>query len=49
VSIKRITESTVESAALTWFEGLGYKVLYGPDIAPGEPKAERDNYEQVIL
>lgn len=43
------SESTVESAALSWFEGLGYQVINGPDIAPGEPKAERESYEQVIL
>jgi hypothetical protein len=26
-------ESTVEEAALAWFESLGYAMLYGPDIA----------------
>jgi hypothetical protein len=35
------TESIVEDAALAWLEGLGYAVLHGPDIAAGEPKAER--------
>ena len=32
-----------------WFEGLGYAVLHGPDIAPGEPAAERATYGEVVL
>ena len=43
------TESVVEQAALAWLEGLGYRVLHGPDIAPGEPAAEREDYGQVVL
>jgi type I restriction enzyme R subunit len=43
------TESIVEEAALAWLEGLGYAVLHGPDIAPGEPFAEREDYGQVVL
>jgi type I restriction enzyme R subunit len=45
------TESLVEEAALAWLEGLGYKVLHGPDIAAGEPGAERNdpNYRDVVL
>jgi len=45
----RFTESTVEQAALAWFETLGYTILSGPEIAPGELQAERDNYGQVVL
>ncbi len=37
----RFTESIVEEAALAWLEGLGYTILHGPEIAPGEPFAER--------
>ena len=37
----RFAESTVEGAALEWLAGLGYQVLPGPDIGPGEPGAER--------
>jgi|GEM_PF-5065468 len=33
----KVCESTVEPATLEWFEGLGYNVLSGPQIAPGEP------------
>lgn len=43
------TESVVEEAALAWLECLGYKLYSGLEIAPGEPKAERDTYNQVIL
>ena len=43
------TESVIEQAALAWLEALGYGVLHGPEIAPGEPAAERENYEQVIV
>jgi hypothetical protein len=32
-----LTESVVESAALTWLESLGWTVTHGPEIAPGEP------------
>jgi type I restriction enzyme, R subunit len=45
------TESIVEDAALAWLEALGYTVLHGPDIAAGEPGAERSdpNYRDVLL
>jgi type I restriction enzyme R subunit len=43
------TESTVEDAALSWFGELGFSVLAGPEIAPGELLAERDNFSDVIL
>ncbi|MEO6326449.1 MAG: type I restriction endonuclease subunit R [Thermoanaerobaculia bacterium] len=44
-------ESVVEEAALAWLEALGYAVLHGPDIAIGEPAAERSdpNYRDVVL
>jgi len=44
-----INESVVEQAALAWLESLGYAILYGPEIAPGEASAERDHYGQVVL
>ena len=43
------TETTVEQAALAWLEHLGYQILFGPEIAPGEPLAERESYGQVVL
>lgn len=44
-----ITESVVEQAALAWLESVGWSVLNGADIAPGESAAERDDYAQVVL
>jgi type I restriction enzyme, R subunit len=43
------TESVVEDAALEWFGELGYRVVHGPEIAPGEHGAERASYEEVVL
>ncbi|HEX4080655.1 MAG TPA: type I restriction endonuclease subunit R [Rhizomicrobium sp.] len=45
------TESIVEQATLAWLEALGYEILHGPDIAAGEPNAERrdPHYRDVIL
>ena len=44
-----INESIVEQAALDWLGGLGYEVLSGLAIAPGETAAERSDYKQVFL
>jgi len=43
------TESIIESAALDWLKAIGWEALFGPEIAPGEPAAERENYGQVVL
>ncbi len=43
------TESVVEQAALAWLESMGYLVVSGPEIAPGEAMAERENYGQVVI
>lgn len=42
-------EATVEDAALEWFAQLGYEREHGPDLAPGEPRSERESFEQVYL
>src|SRR5450759_5766699 len=42
-------ESVVEEAALSWFEELGYSVLFGPDLVLGELFSERASYQDVIL
>ena len=42
-------ESVVEDACLSWAEEIGFHVVAGPSIAPGEPAAERTSYGQVIL
>ena len=44
-----LNESIVEDAALEWFGELGYAVGHGPQIAPGEPAAERDSFGEVVL
>lgn len=46
---KRFTESTLEEAVLEYLSSLGWQVVFGPEIAPGEPAAERDDYRDVIL
>jgi type I restriction enzyme R subunit len=45
------TESVVEEAAIDWLEALGYSVFHGPEIAAGEPTAERidPRYRDVSL
>ncbi|MGI8836530.1 MAG: type I restriction endonuclease subunit R [Pyrinomonadaceae bacterium] len=45
----RFTESVVEEAALSWLGELGYSILAGPEIAPGELLAERDDFSDVVL
>ncbi len=47
--MSNFVESDVEEAALSYFEELGYAVLHGPNIAPGEPSAERNTPSDVIL
>jgi len=44
-----LNESTIEVAALTWFETLGYSVHTGLEIAPGELLAERTTYAETVL
>ncbi len=44
-----LNESIVEDAALEWFGELGYAVGNGPQLAPGEPLAERDSFGEVLL
>ncbi len=44
-----LTESIVEDAALTWFGEMGYAVGHGPQMAPGEPAAEREPFGEVVL
>ena len=48
MSTTTLSESDVEDAALAWFDQLGYAILHGPLIAPGEPEAERTTYQDVV-
>ena len=43
-----LNESTVEEAALSWFDELGYGIGHGPEIAPGEPAAKSLDLESKI-
>lgn len=43
------TESIVEDAALDWLAELGYAIAHGQEIAPGEPRAERESFGDVVL
>ena len=43
------TESIVKQVALAWLDSCSYTVRHGPEIAPGEPAAERQDYGQVVL
>jgi type I restriction enzyme R subunit len=44
-----LAESDIEEASLEWFKDLGYEVLSGPIIAPGDLYAERTSYDEVLL
>jgi type I restriction enzyme, R subunit len=44
-----LTESIIEDAALEWFKELGYSIGHGPQLAPGEPAAERETFADVVL
>lgn len=44
-----LNESVVEDAAISWFAQIGYTVGHGPNLAPGEPGAERSSFADVIL
>jgi type I restriction enzyme R subunit len=49
MSQQTFAESDVEEAALFWFGALGYSVLFGPIIAPGEAAGERQTFLDVVL
>ena len=44
-------ESTVEQAALAWLANSGFAIARGPEIAIGQPAAERSDatYRDVVL
>ena len=44
-----VTESVIEQAALAWLEGLDWRIVHGPEIAPDTTGAERADYGQVVL
>ncbi len=38
---QKFTESVLEEAILEYLASLGWQVLFGPEIVPGEPVVER--------
>jgi len=44
-----LNESVVEDAALAWLGELSYAIGHGPQMAPGEPAAERESFADVVL
>lgn len=44
-----ITEDHLERQSLAWFQEMGYKVAYGPQLAPDGETPERENFRQVVL
>lgn len=44
-----VNEEAVEDHALAVLEKLGWATIHGNEIAPGEPRAERDGYDEVVL
>ena len=45
----KLTESKIEEFAIELFGQLGYKYLYGPDIAPDGENAMRERLEDVVM
>ena len=43
-----LNEAIVEAVSLGWFQELGYAALPGPQLAPGEPAAERDSFASAF-
>lgn len=44
-----MTEDQLEQETLAWLSEVGYRSLYGPDIAPDGESPERADYRQVVL
>ena len=44
-----ITENILEQTCLEWLAELGWTVLHGPDLAPGMPGQEREDYRQILI
>ncbi|MDP4001735.1 MAG: type I restriction endonuclease subunit R [bacterium] len=38
-----------EQSLIEWLKGQGYEHAYGPDINPGQPNAEREDFRGVVL
>jgi len=38
-----------EQSLIDWLKGEGYEHVYGPDINPGQTRAEREDFRGVVL
>src|SRR3990167_4847210 len=41
--------SLTEQPVIDWLKELGYDYEFGPDLAPGQITAERENFRDVLL
>jgi type I restriction enzyme R subunit len=48
-NLSGITESTLEQAALDWFESMDWHIEFGPEISPDGTSCEREDYDQIVL
>jgi type I restriction enzyme, R subunit len=46
---RAVRETNLETVVLEFLDELGWVVRHGPEIAPGELTAERDDYREVVL
>jgi len=44
-----ISEQEVENAVLKMLKKLGYKIIFGPDIAPDSENPKRKDWDNVLL
>jgi len=42
-------DSLAEQPVIAWLKELGYDYELGPDLAPGQVTAERENFREVLL
>src|SRR3989344_2622320 len=42
-------QTLTERSLIEWLQGQGYEHIYGPDIAPNQPNAEREDFRSVVL
>jgi len=47
--MNKLTESAIEDFAITVLEGLGYRYVYAPEIAPDGDNPERASFGDVVL
>lgn len=48
--MKNLNENNLtEQSLIEWLQGQGYEYVYGPDINPGQPRAEREDFRGVVL